>query len=389
MTKPHIVLVTNLFPNALEPTRGIYTQHILLALQAYYRVSVIAPVAWRPSWLKALPPLQETWQGAQVYHPRYVVIPKMLRSSYALTFAIAVRALLKRLVREQQVQLINVHWAYPDGAGTYLAAKDLGVPVVVHTLGCDLNEFTNYWGRRQWIRYLLKRADHVVHVSKPLREVALRLGSAVQKNSVVLNGIDQHQFQPRAKAPVREKLGLLPQAPYVLFVGNFNIEKGLIYLIEAWQKVHQRHPHAHLLVAGSGPEAAQIQQRMDALDVNASITLLGRLAHAEVNDYLNAADILCLPSLREGCPNIILEAAASCLPVVASRVGAVPEIIGHDRGILVPSADSKALSTALDQALCRDWQLPPFQWISWQDNAAQLQHIFTPLMAKDRLTNEV
>ncbi len=384
--KPHLLLVSNLFPNTLEPTRGIYTQHILLALQAYYRVSVIAPVAWRPSGLKALPPLEETWHGAQVYHPRYLVIPKILRSTYAVTFALAVRGLLKRLVRDEQVELINVHWAYPDGAGTYLAAKNLGVPIVLHTLGCDLNEFATYWGRRQWIRYALKQVDHVVHVSAPLREVALSLGSPLSKNSVVLNGVDQQQFQPRAKLPLREKLGLLPNLPYVLFVGNFNIEKGLMYLIAAWAKVHQRHPHAHLLVAGSGTEALVIQQQMNKLHLSSCITLLGRLPHAVVNDYLNAADLLCLPSLREGCPNIILEAAASGLPVVASAVGAVPEIIGQDRGILVPPADSKALSMALDQALCRDWQLPPFSWMSWQDNAAQLQRIFMPLMVNAKST---
>ena len=378
--KPHLLLVTNLFPNSLEPTRGIYTQHILLALQAYYRVSVIAPVAWRPSWWQALPPLQETWQGADVYHPRYLVMPKVLRSSYALTFALSVRPLLKRLLIEQQVALINVHWAYPDGAGTYLAAKDLGVPVVLHTLGCDLNEFANYWGRRQWIRYVLKRADHVVHVSEPLRDVALRLGSDPQKNSVVLNGVDQQQFQPRAKAPLREKLGLDQALPYVLFVGNFNIEKGLTYLITAWETVRQRHPKAHLLVAGSGPEAPIIEQQIQQLQLSESITLLGRLPHALVNDYLNAADLLCLPSLREGCPNIVLEAAASGLPVVASAVGAVPAIIDAARGLLVPPANSKAMSLALDQALCLDWQLPAFKWISWQDNAAQLQRIFADLI---------
>lgn len=377
--KPHILLITNLFPNSQEPNRGIYTQHILLALQAYYRVSVIAPVAWRPGFLKALPPAQEVWQGANVYHPRYFVMPKILRGSYALTFAWSIRVLIKRLIRDEQVELINVHWAYPDGAGTCLATRNLHVPVVMHTLGCDLNEFALYWTRRLWIRYALQQADHIVHVSTPLRELGLRLHNAPHKQSVVLNGIDQQQFQPRDKAHMRTKLALRTR-PYVLFVGNFNIEKGLIYLIEAWATIAKRHPQARLLVAGSGPEAYSIQQRIDRLHLSSSIMLLGRLAHTEVNDYLNAADLLCLPSLREGCPNIVLEAAASGLPVVASAVGAVPQIIGKDRGMLVPPADSSALAMALDQALCCDWNLPPFEWISWQQNAEQLQRIFTPLI---------
>ena len=186
--KATIIVVSNLYPNCLEPTRGIFTQQIVQQLRAYYEVIVVAPVAYRPQWYyrytkKARVPDQETLDGVSVYHPRYFVLPKLGRFTYGYCFYLGIIKQLKALCQQHPVTLINVHWAYPDGFGALLAAKQLNKPLVLHTLGCDINEYTRYWARRQMIAHTLRNTQANIHVSQPLQQVAQALGSALQKKS--------------------------------------------------------------------------------------------------------------------------------------------------------------------------------------------------------------
>ncbi|HLV79914.1 MAG TPA: glycosyltransferase, partial [Chthonomonadaceae bacterium] len=95
--------------------------------------------------------------------------------------------------------------------------------------------------------------------------------------------------------------------------------------------------------------------RVRSLGLDGRILLPGRRPHAEVPDWISACDVYCLPSRREGCPNVVLEALASGRPVVATNVGGVPELLNAENGILVPSEDPAALAAGLRQALCRSW----------------------------------
>jgi len=104
------------------------------------------------------------------------------------------------------------------------------------------------------------------------------------------------------------------------------------------------------------------------------VRLLGRRPNAEVAAWMSAADVLCLPSLREGCPNVVLEALASGRPVVASNVGGVPELLDKDNGLLVPPGQPQLLGEALQAAVSRDW-CPEYlrstvPCLSWRDFGA-------------------
>jgi teichuronic acid biosynthesis glycosyltransferase TuaC len=113
----------------------------------------------------------------------------------------------------------------------------------------------------------------------------------------------------------------------VLTVGNLHEHKGQRLVVEAFAQFRQQHPGAHLLIVGEGPDRALLQRQAEALGVAEAVTLVGSVPNAELARWYSAADLLLLASSREGWPNVLLEAMACGTPVVASRVGGVPEIV--------------------------------------------------------------
>jgi len=103
----------------------------------------------------------------------------------------------------------------------------------------------------------------------------------------------------------------------------------------------------------------------------------GEVLNQQIGDWMNAADVLVLTSLKEGCPNVVLESQACGTPVVASRVGGVPDILDEKRGIMVPPGDAAALAEALRRALAHPWDREAIRRAvenyTWRDNAARLR----------------
>lgn len=386
MSKPHILLVTNLFPSSAEPTRGIFTRQQMEDLREWYDITVVAPYPWAPAWARKLlktgidvPPLERIGDF-DVHHPRYLVTPKIGRSLYGFFFFFGIFFTLLRLKRQLRPALISAHWMYPDAFGAALAARLLGLPLVVHALGCDINDYSRYFWRRLWLRLTLRGSNRTITVSTQLRDRCIAIGGDPARIQVVLNGVDGNKFQPRDPSAARQTLGLPADRKIILFVGNYNVEKGLEHLVEAFKPVAEAHPEALLCIAGSGPLEAAIQQQIDRLGIGGQIKRVGRVPHADVPTYLNAANLLCLPSLREGCPNIILEALSSGTPVVSSNVGAVPDILAtlpFKAGILVEPGNASALSRALLEALETPLTLPQgMDWMDWRESARQVADLY-------------
>ena len=119
---------------------------------------------------------------------------------------------------------------------------------------------------------------------------------------------------------------------------------------------HHAHASTRLVVVGAGPERAALLRLATREGVERQVSFLGALPQTEVADWIGAADVLCLASHSEGLPNVIVEALASGVPVVATSVGGVPEVVvDGENGILVPPADPVRLAAALSSALERTW----------------------------------
>jgi len=200
-------------------------------------------------------------------------------------------------------------------------------------------------------RWSLRAAHRVVTVSAAYKRLLESVGIGSSMIRVVPNAIDPASFRdqsPRLVRELREQLGLTSGSRMILAVGRLSAEKGHIHLIKALASLRRNHPEydASLVIVGDGPEQHLLTRAARSLGVSERLTLAGHVGDPRA--YYLAADVLALPSLMEGSPNVLLEAMTAGIPIVATRVGGVPEMIENEvNGLLVEPSDFGSLSTAM------------------------------------------
>jgi glycosyltransferase involved in cell wall biosynthesis len=221
----------------------------------------------------------------------------------------------------------------------------------------------------------------VVAVADYLRQVAAGIGVPADRIRVIPNGVDLISFAPAKRDQARRMSGLPDDATILLTVGAVYSWKGQHLVIEALPFLRKQYPGIlYLLVGGSRAEESSyvpsLKRRVAELGLEEHVRFVGSRPHAELVRWFNAADLFVLPTRSEGCPNVLLESLACGVPVVATEVGGVPEIIRHGRdGLLVPYGDLPALRDALQSALDRRWDRQALveraREFDWTDAAEQ------------------
>ncbi len=196
---------------------------------------------------------------------------------------------------------------------------------------------------RPILRWMVRAPDHVLAASTEIAEVAMALAPGVEVEPVT-NGVDTDRFRP--VAPTMETPGPLIVVPRRLFPKN-----GVEYFVRAFPAVRARIPDAEAILIGDGPERERLEGLAKALGVAEGLHFLGRRPHDEMPGLLSSAALAVIPSLMEATSVAGLEAMACGLPVVASRVGGLPEIIDDEVGLLVPPADPEALAEGIVRLL--------------------------------------
>src|SRR5262245_10437538 len=330
-------------------------------LREFVDISVIAPVPYFPEWI----PFNDRWQkwarvpraehfgGFFTQHPRYVVFPKLGMTTHGFSmFAGSFRQVCGRL-NQTEYDLIDAHYVYPDGFAAALIAGILKKPFVVSARGSDINLFSEFRLIRPLIRRVLRRANGLIAVSHSLKDRMLRLGCCSDNLALIGNGVDQQKFMPRPRLAMREKLGLPSNRPIALTLGHLDENKGFHILIEAVARL--RSSGLMLMIVGRGPRRSHLESQIRESGLSENVKLIGTVPHDELSSWYSAADVFCLASLREGCPNVVLEAMACGCPVVATRAGGIPElVISPAFGTLV-GRSPEAFATAVHNALCRQW----------------------------------
>lgn len=194
--------------------------------------------------------------------------------------------------------------------------------------------------------------DAAVCVSEGVRQFALqRLGIEERRLFVIPNSIDCRAIEPIVPR-TRVELGLPDEAQIVLFVGRLHRQKGVDLLLQAWQATAARVPHAWLVLAGDGPDGEQLRRQSVGLAEPLRNRIVWLRARRDVIALMKAADLLVLPSRWEGMPNVILEAMACSLPVIATSVeGSSELVVPGETGWLIPPGDSLALAAVLLESL--------------------------------------
>jgi len=350
---------TNLLPTPVQPTRGVFNLQRWEPLARRCDLRALVPVPWHDRlrdsrWRDA--PAEADLRGIPVRYAPYFMTPRFGRSLYGMEMFLSLLPAMRRLRREFPFEALLAAWAYPDAVAAALFARLWRVPLVAMVLGSDLNALPNRGLRRAQVRWALRRSSAVVAVSEGLGQKARELGVSANQLRVQHNCVDGKLFQPGDRRAARERLGLPLERPVLLFVGNLKPVKGVDVLVEAVSRLPEA-LRSRLLVAivGSGDLEAGLRSRAAELGLEEQVRFVGRRPHAEVPTWLTAADALCLPSRMEGCPNVILEALASGRPVIASRVGGIPELMDDSCGALAQPESPADLARAIHTVLARDW----------------------------------
>jgi glycosyltransferase involved in cell wall biosynthesis len=383
-----ILISTGIFPNPADPTRGIYIYKQAEALLRHCPVEAIAPVADYPLGLRrrrAQIASETEIDGLPVFHPRYRIVPG-LRFLHGPAVARNTREVHERVVARLKPDAILSFFAYPYGFAATEIGERLGVPVIVGTLGSDLNVKARRPSEGPMIRRALKRAARVISVSHDLDRQVAGLGVAAERRAVIPNGIDGRRFVPIDQREAREKLGMNAGERVVCCVSRLSREKGIDILIRA--AAEMKTP-ARVIVVGDGVERAALSRLVDELRLRDRVVFAGSMPHGEVPVWIAAADVSALPSRMEGHPNAVLEAMACGRPVVGTRVGGVPEALhSEDLGLLVEPEDPVGLARALDSALERRWDTGVIARAggerTWDDVAGELIELITAVRSEAR-----
>lgn len=267
--------------------------------------------------------------------------------------------LLLKLRESFRFNLIDAHFAYPDGYAATLLGKWLRVPTTITLRGTEV-PLARYPARRKRMLKALRSAARVFSVAEALKKHVVALRSDEGKITVVGNGVDTSKFHPVDRAEARRRLDLPEDAKVIISVGGLVERKGFHRVIEVLPRLLRHYPNLHYLIVGGasveGDMSEQLREQVRSLGLTDRAHFLGSLAPEELKFPLSASDVFVLATRNEGWANVFLEAMACGLPVVTTDVGGNSEVVCRvEFGIVVPFGDPEALHDGLITALAKPW----------------------------------
>jgi glycosyltransferase involved in cell wall biosynthesis len=239
----------------------------------------------------------------------------------------------------RKTQLIHAFWS---ASGIIALAVRIfkPQPVVINLWGSD-KLITQIPILSKTIIRVLNTAEAIVCENNNLKAFLVSQGLDSKKITLIRNGINLDIFQPGDSMKARKNLGLYNEQLILLSIGSLNKNKNHALLINAFAEIVTSKSSLHLYIIGEGKEQDLLKKQIKELKLEQKITLLKLLDHKSISEWMKAADIFILSSRNEGTPNSLLEAMASGLPVIASKVGGIPELIQENIEGLLFKSDSK------------------------------------------------
>ena len=399
--KPHIVVFSTLFPHAGAPNAGPFIRERMFRVGEVLSLTVVSPQPWFPGqsllrrWKPHFRPpalRHESQHGIKVLHPRFFSVPGAFKQLDGLFMALGGYFTLKKLQCDRKLDILDAHFAYPDGYAATLLGKWLEVPVTITLRGTEIPHSRNAKLRPLLVR-ALTHAARVFSVSDSLRRHAISLGISADKIRVVGNGVDSAKFNRVDRAEARAQLGISIDAPVLISVGGLVERKGFHRVIECLPTLKMRYPKlVYLIVGGASAEGdmrAELEQQVAALGLQDTVRFLGVIPAASLKWPLSAADVFVLSTRNEGWANVFLEAMACGLPVVSTDVGGNAEVVcSDDLGMIVPFGDRARLSAALLTALEKNWDRTAIigyaHTNAWQTRVEVLVEEFNDIYAQQK-----
>lgn len=261
----------------------------------------------------------------------------------------------RKKILESEAQAI-----YVQTQETALPFVHKGIPLVLRFAGAanPMKCSRFFWARAECLqrfyeiaisRYVLPRVSNIIAIDQKCADLGNKFGN--HNHTFIPLGVDRGVFNKKDKKKCRQDVGITSVGPVLVFVGRLSKIKGLDLLIDSFELFHAKHSEAQLIVIGDGEERDSLQKYVVAKGLS-SVRLTGNLAHDDVSKFLNAADVFLITSIIEGVPNAMLEAMSCGLPVVATDVGGISEVLEHEvNGCLVNSKDPHVMVENIEKAL--------------------------------------
>jgi glycosyltransferase involved in cell wall biosynthesis len=327
----------------IRPAQGGMRAH-LLRLMRHFRergdeMIVAAPEEEEAAWREFLGP------GAF----RAVPISDRPHPAQDLRAARALAAILQ----ETRPELLHAHGYRAAWVSAFAALLDSSLaPPILATAHNLLPAHPSLPGALA-MRLTARRVSRWIAITEAVEKTLEGAGVPASRIATIPNGIDADALKPAPRSEVRGELGIPPDAPTAIVIGRLEPNKGVGDALRAFAMLRRAHPAARLLIAGEGPDRGGLEDAARSLGLGDSARFLGWRDDAA--SLLAASDVCLIPSRAEGQSLVALEAMALGVPVVASAVGGLPEMIRHEAtGLLVPPRDPPALALSADRLLKDD-----------------------------------
>jgi len=251
------------------------------------------------------------------------------------------------LIKSNKINILHSH-GYKSNFYGFLASKICNIPIIStchNWIAKDLR--TRFYYKID--KFLLPRFDKIIAVSDEIKQELLRIGTNPEKVCLIHNGINTKSFS-NILSNIKADFNLNPDSLIIGSVARFTEEKGLENILYVAKKILKENKNIYFMLVGDGPLKNSLIQKSKELQIYDHMIFTGQ--RSDMPEVYNTFDIFVLPSLKEGLPMVILEAMASKKPIVASSVGAIPDVIEDGKsGLLVPPGNINSLYQALKQLI--------------------------------------
>jgi glycosyltransferase involved in cell wall biosynthesis len=278
----------------------------------------------------------EKWEILQKESGGIPIMWKKYPFSRILILPLLFTHMIATIKHSKHYDVIHANWTLA-GLAVWFGKPFHNKPFLVTIQGSDIYQATRIPLVRFITKVMLKKADHVIALSRSLADEIITLGIPFNKISIVPNGVDIEKFFPSTEV----------RKPVILFVGSLIERKGIRFLIEAMPNILLRFPEYQLIIIGEGPDYHKLNHLSQELNINKNIKFVGQKPQNEISEWMRRAKVFVLPSTEEGLGVVLLEAIASGTPCVGTRIGGIRDVIPPEVGILVPPKDPLSIGKAI------------------------------------------
>lgn len=352
-----ILVLTDLFPTHDDPARGIF-----IFQWAYHLAQKIEMTVYQVVWGNDNHQISEQktlnlYKNLSDSKIPFKWIQKKIKYSPIDRIWIRCIQFLKQIKKDKYLKIedFDIIIGQMGCPGGYVAAKiaqKYNKPSIIGLRGSDVTNYLKIPILRRLTLWTYRNCSHIVTVSEDLKKQIIKYGINKNKISIIKNGINPiFKIYDKEKSKKNQNISLEKQI--ILFIGHLIPLKGINFLIESLSLLKTN--CFKLYIIGSGEEKNKLEKIIFEKKLSNHIEFVGNVNQSGLVHWYNAADVFCLPSLREGIPNVMLESLACGTPVVTTDISNNSDIINKSNGILIEPKNSIQLASALEKVLSNTW----------------------------------